>query len=183
MTNHVHLLITPTRVESISRLMMSLGRRYVQFINKSGGRTGTLWDGRYKSSLIDSEHYLLRCQRYIEMNPVRARMVDDPAHYRWSSYRGNALGEAVPLLTPHGVYEALGGDVLARSEHYRALFRTQSDQEPIDDIRLALQQSQAKGDSRFVDKIEQIVGHRQEVAPRGQPRKPVAGKIDTVKLA
>jgi putative transposase len=175
MTNHVHLLITPTRAEAVSRLIMSLGRRYVQYINKTCGRTGTLWDSRYKSSLIDSEHYLLSCQRYIEMNPVRAGMVDDPAHYRWSSYRCNALGQPEPLVTPHAIYTAFGGDASTRGERYRALFRTQSDHDPIGDIRLALQQSQPLGNSRFADTIEQMTGQRREVRPRGRPPKvPVA---------
>ena len=87
MTNHVHLLVTPDRTESIPRLIIALGRRYVQYINTTYRRTGTLWDSRYKSSLIQAETYLLSCQRYIELNPVRAAMVDDPAHYRWTSYR------------------------------------------------------------------------------------------------
>jgi putative transposase len=171
MTNHVHLLITPQSAEAVSRFVMALGRRYVQYINKTCGRTGTLWDSRYKSSLIDSEPYLLSCQRYIEMNPVRARMVDDPAHYRWSSYRGNALGQADPLLTPHAIYAALGSDEAARSKQYRALFRTQIDNDPINDIRLALQQSQPLGDSRFADTIERMTGQRREVRARGRPRK------------
>ena len=94
MTNHVHLLITPEHAESIPRLIIALGRRYVQYINTTYRRTGTLWDRRYKSSLIQAETYLLSCQRYIELNPVRAAMVDDPAHYRWTSYRHNALGQA-----------------------------------------------------------------------------------------
>jgi putative transposase len=137
MTNHVHLLLTPTHAESVSRFIMALGRRYVQYINKTQGRTGTLWDSRYKSSLIDADDYLLSCQRYIEMNPVRAGMVDDPAHYRWSSYRHNALGSDEP----------------ARSKQYRALFRSQLASDPITDIRMALQQSQSLGNSRFAEKI------------------------------
>ena len=89
MTNHVHLLLTPPSPEAVSQLVISLGRRYVQYINKTYRRTGTLWDSRYKSSLVQADAYLLLCQRYIELNPVRAAMVDDPAHYRWSSYRAN----------------------------------------------------------------------------------------------
>jgi len=92
MTNHVHLLLTPKKAEAVPRLIISLGRRYVQYINRSYRRTGTLWDSRYKSSLVQAETYLLACQRYIELNPVRAAMVEDPAHYRWTSYRANALG-------------------------------------------------------------------------------------------
>jgi putative transposase len=171
MTNHVHLLITPTRAESVSRFIMALGRRYVQYINKTQGRTGTLWDSRYKSSLIDADDYLLSCQRYIEMNPVRAGMVDDPAHYRWSSYRHNALQQSDGLVTPHDVYNALGSDEPSRSKHYRALFRSQLDRDPINDIRMALQQSQPLGNSHFADQIEKMTGQRREVKARGRPRR------------
>ena len=92
MTNHVHLLLTPKRAGAVPKLIVSLGRRYVQYINRTYKRTGTLWECRYKSSVIQSDTYLLTCQRYIELNPVRAAMVDDPAHYRWTSHRHNALG-------------------------------------------------------------------------------------------
>ena len=101
MTNHVHLLVTPEQAKSIPRIIIALGRRYVQYINTTYHRTGTLWDSRYKSSLIQVETYLLVCQQYIELNPVRAAMVDDPAHYRWTSYRYNALGQANAYLTQH----------------------------------------------------------------------------------
>lgn len=96
MTNHVHLLLTPRKAAAVPRLIISLGRRYVQYINRTYRRTGTLWDSRYKSSCVQAEPYLLQCQRYIELNPVRAAMVDDPGHYRWSSYRSHALGQTDP---------------------------------------------------------------------------------------
>ncbi|MGF1643407.1 MAG: transposase [Thiotrichales bacterium] len=171
MTNHVHLLITPERAESVPRLMIALGRRYVQYINTTYRRTGTLWDSRYKSSVIQAETYLLACQRYIELNPVRAGMVDDPAHYRRSSYRHNALGQANGYLTPHPLYLAIASDAQERLVAYRALFRSQLDREAIDDIRLALNQSQPLGDSRFYAKIEAVTGQRREPKPRGRPRK------------
>ena len=94
MTNHVHLPITPERSDAVPRVIIALGRRYMHYINTAYRQTGTLWDSRYKSSLIQAETYLLACQRYIELNPVRAAMVDGPAHYRWTSYRHNALGQA-----------------------------------------------------------------------------------------
>ena len=171
MTNHVHLLLTPTSGESVARLMMSLGRRYVQYINRSYRRTGTLWDSRYKSSLIDADTYLLSCMRYIELNPVRAAMVDDPAHYRWTSYRSNALGQPNERLTSHPVYLALSGNDQDPQAAYRALFRASLDQAAIDDIRLALNQSQPLGGSRFTAKIERLTGERREARPRGRPRK------------
>ena len=174
MTNHVHLLLTPPSPEAVSQLVMSLGRRYVQYINKTYRRTGTLWDSRYKSSLVQADGYLLLCQRYIELNPVRAAMVDDPAHYRWSSYRANGLGQADPLLTPHPVYSALGSTESERLTAYRALFRPELDADAIGDIRMALDQGQPVGDSRFLASIELATGHRREAKPRGRPRKPAA---------
>jgi putative transposase len=176
MTNHVHLLLTPPAAEAVSQLVISLGRRYVQYINQTYRRTGTLWDSRYKSSLVQADAYLLLCQRYIELNPVRAAMVDDPAHYRWSSYRANGLGQPDPLLTPHPVYFGLGTKMADRLAAYRALFRPELDAEAIADIRLALNQGQPLGNSRFLARIEQATGQRREVKPRGRPRKPAAGQ-------
>jgi putative transposase len=172
MTNHVHLLLTPPEPEAVSQLVMSLGRRYVQYINKTYRRTGTLWDSRYKSSLVQADNYLLLCQRYIELNPVRAAMVADPANYRWSSYRANGLGQDDPLLTPHPVYSALGGTESQRLAAYRALFRPELDGDAISDIRMALDQGQPLGDSRFLASIELATGQRREARPRGRPRKP-----------
>jgi putative transposase len=170
MTNHVHLLLTPRKAESVPRLMISLGRRYVRHINRSYRRTGTLWDSRYKSSVVQAETYLLSCQRYIELNPVRAAMVQDPAHYRWTSYRGNGLGQMDARLSPHPLYLALGRQDKDRQAAYRELFRAQLDRAAIDDIRLALNQSQPLGGRRFSVKIEQMTGIRREARPRGRPR-------------
>lgn len=170
MTNHVHLLITPERAESIPRLIIVLGRRYVHYINTTYRRTGTLWDSRYKSSLIQAETYLLSCQRYIELNPVRAAMVDDPAHYRWTSYRHNALGQPNIYLTPHSLYLAIGRSDVERRDAYRDLFRSQLDGKAIDDIRLALNQNQPLGNSRFYARIEAVTGQRREAKLRGRPR-------------
>jgi putative transposase len=170
MTNHVHLLLSPPQPQDVPRLIISLGRRYVQYINKTYRRTGTLWDSRYKSSLVQEDTYLLLCQRYIELNPVRAAMVDDPAHYRWSSYAANALGQSDSLITPHPLYAAMAADDASRRENYRALFRSQIDSSAIADIRLALGQSQPLGNARFMDTIEQMTGQRREAKPRGRPR-------------
>lgn len=174
MTNHVHLLLTPPAPEAVSQLVMSLGRRYVQYINTTYRRTGTLWDSRYKSSSVQADNYLLLCQRYIELNPVRAAMVEDSANYRWSSYRANGLGQDDPLLTPHPVYSALGSTESERLAAYRALFRPELDGDAISDIRMALDQGQPLGDSRFLASIERATGQRREgeARPRGRPRKP-----------
>lgn len=180
MTNHVHLLLTPPHPQAVPRLVISLGRRYVQYINKTYSRTGTLWDSRYKSSLVQADDYLLLCQRYIELNPVRAAMVGDPALYRWSSYRSNALGQAGPLVTPHPVYLGLGVDDSSRQETYRTIFRTQLNSVAIADIRLALSQGQPLGNARFLDTIERMTGQRREVRRRGRPRnvEPVSQDLD-----
>lgn len=178
MTNHVHLLLTPPDAQAVSQLVISLGRRYVQYVNRTYRRTGTLWDSRYKSSLVHAEDYLLLCQRYIELNPVRAGMVADPALYRWSSYRANGLGQDDPLLTPHPLYLGLDGEGDARRRTYRGLFRSELDVEAIGDIRLALNQGQPLGNSRFIDSIERVTGQRREVRPRGRPRKHLSAETD-----
>jgi len=170
MTNHVHLLITPSCAQSVPKLLISLGRRYVQYINKTYQRSGTLWDGRYRSSLIQAETYLLTCMRYIELNPVRAAMVDEPALYRWTSYRSNALGQSSTLLTPHTVYSQLGANESERLGAYRALFRQAMHDQVVTDLRLALHQSRPIGNARFHAKIERITGERREARPRGRPR-------------
>lgn len=170
MTNHVHLLLTPARATAVSGIIIVLGRRYVQYVNKTYRRTGTLWDSRYKSSLVQAETYLLACQRYIELNPVRAAMVDYPAHYRWTSYRANALGREDALLTPHPLYLALGADAARRQAAYRALSGAQLDAEAVTDLRLALNQNPPIGDSRFLAKVARALGARREARAKRSPR-------------
>jgi len=174
MTNHVHLLLTPSDAQAVSGLMVALGRRYVPYMNATYQRSGTLWEGRYKSSLIQSEAYLLACMRYIELNPVRAGLCPDPAHYRWSSYRANALGETTTLLTPHPLYATLGWDDANRQSAYRELFDHVLPDKTLADIRLALNQTQPLGNNRFYDAIEQATGQRRQAKPRGRPRNAVA---------
>lgn len=122
MTNHVHLLLTPRNAESCALLMRELGKRYVPYYNRRYGRTGTLWEGRFKSCLVETSEYVLACHRYIELNPVRAGMVSAPTDYRWSSYGGNAGSREDRLLSPHPEYLALGDSTLSRCSSYRALF-------------------------------------------------------------
>ncbi|WP_286272261.1 transposase [Thalassotalea hakodatensis] len=107
MTNHVHLLCTPKKPKAVSFMMQGLGRRYVQYFNYSHQRTGTLWEGRYKSCLVQNSNYLLEVYRYIELNPVRAGMVDNPTDYPWSSYQINALGKVSSLVSYHDQYLTL----------------------------------------------------------------------------
>ena len=109
MTNHVHLLMTPNDEMGISRVMQHLGRMYVLYVNRTYRRSGTLWEGRHKASLINAEEYLLTCYRYIELNPVVARMVRAPGEYRWSSYRRNALDEPNALIHEHLLYQQMAG--------------------------------------------------------------------------
>jgi len=137
MTNHVHLLDTPETEQSLPKVLQSVGRRYVQYFNYTYKRTGTLWEGRYNATLIDSEHYLLTCMRYIELNPVRAGMVDHPGDYPWSSYLCNAQGNENSLVTAHSIYHGLGRSVSARLSVYRQLFRGRLAKEDIDAIREA----------------------------------------------
>ena len=120
---------------------------------------------------MHADDYLLLCQRYIELNPVCADMTDDPAHYRWSSYCANGLGQADALLTPHDLYLALDGDPANRQAVYRSLFRSELEHEALADIRLVLNQGQPLGKGRFVDQVERMSGRRCEVRPRGRPRK------------
>lgn len=153
MTNHVHILASPQHEASISKTMQSLGRQYVRYFNSTYRRSGTLWEGRYKSCLVQNEQYLLECYRYIELNPVRASMVAYPADYRWSSYRANGLGEVSFQLTPHYEYQRLGLSLDARLEAYRAMFTAHVDGDMIRDIRVAVNKGLALGSERFKDEI------------------------------
>lgn len=170
MTNHVHLLVTPNRPDGVAKMMQSIGRRYVQYINRSYKRTGTLWEGRFKSSLVQAEQYMLTCMCYIELNPVRANMVNDPAQYRWSSYRYNGLGVADERITPHPLYLALDKDAADRQATYRALFRHELDAEALADIRLALSQGQPLGSERFSEMMCAAVGVRRTHKKPGRPK-------------
>ena len=168
MTNHTHLLMTPQCREGISRVMQSLGRRYVQSINHRYGRSGTLWEGRHKSSLVQADGYLLSCYRYIELNPVRARMVAHPVDYRWSSYRANAHGLIDKGLTAHALYKALGKSAESRQHAYRALFEDALDRDTVRAIRNSAQFSMPLGSSRFREEIEEALKRKLGVGAKRQ---------------
>jgi len=174
MTNHVHLLVTPETESSLSKTLQSIGRRYVQYFNYTYKRTGTLWEGRYKSTLIDSERYLLTCMRYIEMNPVRADMVAHPSDYPWSSYRANAQGNSNVLIASHALYRSLGRTDEERQSAYRQLFCAQVSKADVDAIRDATNKGWALGDSRFGAKVEALTKRRAMPMPRGRPKREVA---------
>jgi len=171
MTNHVHLLVTPETEESLGRMMQSLGRSYVQYFNYRYRRTGTLWEGRYKSTLLDSDRYLLTCYRYIELNPVRAGMVRDPGEYTWSSYHVNAYGGQDRLVQPHELYLRLANNREDRQVAYRALFKRHIDHQTLGDIRQATNTEWVLGDSRFKTQIEALLGRQVQPKPKGGDRK------------
>ena len=171
MTNHVHLLITPRAAGAVAQTMQSLGRRYVGYINATYRRSGTLWEGRYKSCLIDSQHYLMTCYRYIELNPVRAAMVDAPGAYPWSSYRCNAEGIVDMLVQPHEEYLGLGSTTEQRCAAYRSMFLDAIGQDRLDEIRVYIQQQRAWGTSRFQAAIEAELQRVAIARPRGRPSK------------
>jgi len=171
MTNHVHILATPMDEYSVSEMMQSLGSRYVRYMNKKYNRTGTLWEGRFKSSLVDSDAYLLTCMRYIEMNPVRADMVAHPRDYAWSSYAHNVEGKADQLIRPHALYIALGSSDPARRKAYHALFQTHVDDKEIANIRASWQTGTPLGNDRFREEIEAVLGKKVGYHKRGRPVK------------
>lgn len=176
MTNHVHLLVTPESKGSLSRMMQTLGRHYVRYFNHIYRRTGSLWEGRFKSCIIDEEEYLLVCQRYIELNPVRAGMVDRPEDYAWSSYRANALGLPAKLWSPHHVYLQLGQTAKERSDSYRSLFAGHLDTELVDRIRETVNKGMALGNDKFKREVEALSGRRVSALKRGPKPKERNGK-------
>ena len=149
MTNHVHLLLSAAKVEAVSQLMKSLGQAYAHYINWRRHRTGPLWDGRYKSCVVQDATYLLVCQRYIELNPVRAGMVQYPGNYKWSSYRYNAEGRIDPLIEPHPLYLDLGNRPGDRQQAYAALFQAE-DALAFQALRDASRGNAVVGSSAFV---------------------------------
>lgn len=168
MTNHVHLLVTPETAAGVPAMMQALGRRYVRHINRTYRRTGTLWEGRYRATAIDSEAYLLACQRYIELNPVRARMAAQAAAYRWSSHAANAAGVADALVRPHPLYLALGANAAERQAAYRGLFAVALDDEFIAELRAATNAGWALGGERFRRQLAAALGRRVTPLPRGR---------------
>jgi putative transposase len=171
MTNHVHILLTPEKDISAGELMKRLGQRYVQYINRTYKRSGTLWEGRFRSCIIQQENYLLTCQRYIELNPVRAEMVEDPGEYRWSSYGTNAQGEISAVVTPHPIYLLLGKTDQERHAAYRELFRYHLEPGIIDNIRRTTNGNFVLGNDRFQNEIAQALKRRVKPGIAGRPRK------------
>ena len=172
MTNHVHLLLTPHNTDSAALMMKHLGQRYVQYINRTYRRSGTLWEGRFRSCLTQTEDYVLACYRYIELNPLRAGMVRHPRDYRWSSFAGNGDGRKDDLLAPHDQYLALAKTAETRRERYRALFKAHMEPEVIEQIRAATNGNYALGSPRFEEQIANMLKRR---VTKGKAGRPVCG--------
>jgi putative transposase len=171
MTNHVHLLITPQDEMGVGKAMQMLGRYYVQYYNYTYRRTGTLWEGRYKATLIDSEAYLLTCMRYIELNPVRAGMVAHPSEYPWSSYHFNAFGQPNDLIAPYIEYTRLGKTDVDRQAAYRQLFKHHIAESSMNEIRDATNKAWVLGCDRFKQRVQKQLERRVEPNAKGGDRK------------
>lgn len=170
MPNHIHLLASPGDADSLPRTMQSVGRRYVRYLNRRTSRSGTLWEGRYRATVVDTELYFMRVARYIELNPVRAALAPDPGAYRWSSHRANALGQADPLISPHPLYLALGRDAGERARAYRALFTEALGEETLKKIRDATNRGWALGDEAFQERMSAAGGRRAKPLAKGRAR-------------
>ena len=169
MTNHVHLLLTPDHASSSSDLMKFVGERYVRRFNQRCNRSGTLWEGRFRSNVVDTEGYFLTCQRYIELNPVRAGMVAHPRGHPWSSYRANAEGEPSLVVATHPVFEALGATTSERRRRYRELFAVPIADAMIRRIRRCVNGGYALGSAGFVKRLEQDARKRAHEGLPGRP--------------
>jgi putative transposase len=170
MPDHVHILATPTNTDSVSRSVQSIGRNYVQYFNECYDSTGTLWESRYRATVIDAKEYLLTCSRYIEHNPVRNHLVDKAQAYRWSSYAHNALGKVDEMLTDAREYKNLGDSHKERARAYRSLSRQKISAELAQKITAATLKGWALGNSKFVQKIEKLSGRRASQLPKGRPK-------------
>jgi putative transposase len=171
MPNHVHILVTPSRLGALAGMMQSIGRNYVNYVNMTYRRAGTLWEGRYKSCLVDAEHYLLTCYRYIELNPVRAGFAGEPSAYPWSSYRCNALGDIDALIEPHAQYLSLGWDEEERLQAYRHLFANDISGAGLAEIRTYVQQQRVLGAPAFQMQVEARLGRYAKARPPHRPRR------------
>jgi putative transposase len=170
MPDHVHILATPRNTDSISRTTQSIGRNYVQYFNECYGGSGTLWEGRYRATVVESKQYLLACSRYIELNPVRNGLVSKPSDYRWSSYAHNAVGKIDEMISAHKEYLQLGSDDKSRAKAYRALFKQKLSAEMVQQITDATVKGWVLGDSKFARKIEKLSGRRAIQLPKGRPK-------------
>lgn len=171
MGNHIHMVIQPSKIDGLSKMLKLVFGRYTRYINKTYKRTGTLWEGRFKSSPIEQERYLLGCIRYIEMNPLRAKLAKDPEEYRWSSYRKRALGEDNPILDLDPYYLELGKTPKARAEAYRKWFKESIPEDEQSHIKEGIERSIPIGSKQFLSRFSKILGRDIVFRPRGRPKK------------
>ena len=170
MTNHIHLLMSSKDKSGISHVMQYVGRFYVPYINHKYQLSGSIWEGRFKSNLIESERYLLTCMRYIEENPVRANMVNHPKDYLFSSYACNALGQENVIVSEHEVFSRLSDDKIKRHKFYQQLFNSSLQEGDMNQIRLGYQSGTPIGSKSFNEKIENITGRKLGKLARGRPK-------------
>lgn len=169
MTNHVHLLVSPETAHALPRAMRHVNWRYSRHINDTQSRTGSVWEGRYRASLIEADSYYFACSRYIEMNPVRAGMAATPAAYRWSSYKANAEAKTDPLVTAHALYTSLGSGPAERAGAYRGLFEGALPDAALGAIRDAINGGWPLGGSGFTALAGRHAGRPLTQRTRGRP--------------
>lgn len=170
MTNHVHMLATPSSAASMPKTMQSVGRIFVQYFNTKYGRTGTRWEGRYKATIVHDDRYLLTCMRYIELNPVRAGIASTPADYRWSSFHANAFGDFDALIDSHPIFRRLAVSAAERHAAYRELFDMSIREEEIRAIREATQKAWALGGESFQRQVS-ARSRRASPVKTGRPKR------------
>jgi putative transposase len=170
MTNHVHLLMTSRLPDGVSRTMQNAAAGYSRRINERLERTGTLWEGRFRSSPIDSDYYALACYRYIELNPVRAGMVASPADYRWSSYHENTGRRSLSIVKPHASYLALGASPRDQRKSYRAIVDGKIPERDLDEFRFGARKGLPVGSTSFRRRIEDATGTKIGSGTIGRPR-------------
>jgi putative transposase len=171
MPNHVHCLITPETTNGVGQMMQFVGRNYVSYINRTYDRSGTLWEGRYKSCLVNPAQYGLACYRYLETNPVRSKLVATPGDYRWSSYPANALGKHQDKLSPLNTYNALGNTAADRQQAYQALISQVQNAREMDMIQRSVQTGTPLGDEQYQAELAKKLGCPVGYSKRGRPRK------------
>lgn len=172
MTNHVHLIAAPGAIaENVSKMMKVLAARQTRYVNKIEKRTGTLWEGRFKASLIDSDRYLLACYRYVDLNPVRASIVELPEQYPWCSYRDHTAITQSTWLDDSPAYSLLGNSVAERIRVYQSFVSDGTSDRELSFIRMAARRNQLTGSDKFRHQIEKRIGRRISAAGRGRPQK------------
>lgn len=169
MSNHLHLLATPKEKNALGRMMQAVGRRYVQYFNHKYARTGALWEGRYRSTLVESTRYFMVCSCYIELNPVRAKLVADPAHYLWSSYSGNTGASNDLLITNHPEYWALGNTPFDRHAAYKAIVAEGLGEPEVALVRQKTNKGWALASDQFIEQLQALSTRRMAPKPKGRP--------------